>query len=177
MWYFHQKLSDSQKNPEQTQTLPLPKPQQNAKIPLLEQSWMCLWNVCQQEELVGRATYRLCTCRYFASGILTGSSKAGICQHEIFSLLVLCGQLSVTLATSWRRILSIFEWLLSLRWDDPHWKSEPLSLLSIVTLREWGLLAPLICLNRQTLDFQVKVKWVYSHEKIKVADIQKLHSF
>lgn len=53
---------------------------------------------------VGSATYSLCTCRYFASRILLGSTRAGICQHEIFSLLMLCCQLLVTLAASWKTI-------------------------------------------------------------------------
>lgn len=177
MWYFHQKLSDSQKNPKQTQTLPLPKPQQNAKIPLLEQSWMCLWNVCQQE-VVGRATYRLCTCRYFASGILMGSAQAGICQHEIFFTI------SAVWPTFGNSCSFVKENLVS------FWMTLELA-LRCPALKEWapvpaecchfegmGLASSFnICLNRQTLDLQVKVKWVYAHKKIKKADTQNLHSF
>lgn len=130
---------------------------------------------CLPTQEVGCTIYSLCTCRSVASGILMGSTWVGICQCEIFFTIYVVLTTSVTLAPLCRRILSTCQWLLSLCWDSRHWKSESLSLLSIVTLREQGLLPPLKSLNRQTLDFQVKVKWVYSHEKIKKADIQKLH--
>lgn len=88
--------------------------------------------------MVGRARYNPCICIYFASWVLVGSAQAGICQHEMFSLLVLRCQLWVTLAAWWTRISSAFEWLLSLRCDAQRSKRE----LSVVTLREQAFLAP-----------------------------------
>lgn len=164
--------------------------------------------------VVGRATYSLCTCRYFASRILMASRillthtplDTSFHQGTVEDLGNL--QVSSPLPSAgcwmlgWRlpawgfftinAVLSTFGNSCSLVKENlvDFWMTLELA-LGCPALKEWAPVpaehprfegmgldnSVTVCLNGQTLDFQVKVKWVYSLEKMKKANIQKLCSF